>query len=222
MAAKIAGAELANEGLLALKKGALTEAIAKLERAVGLSPANDSWRFSLAKALLREQRTGEAVEHLQVLCVRDEPKAAWLAMLGTAATKLRRYDEAIGALQKAVGLEQEEIEWRYRLGVALLMADRADEAAAILHPELRPDVPPKFVTLYVRALWRTGKTKTAEDLLSAALSRSDAPQIWLAMYHELKARNASGRSTIDPSHVFYDAIYSAPTELVCPLKSGPP
>ncbi len=71
---------------------------------VAKQPDNELFRFSLAQALLAENRPAEAVEHL-VLCA--EKKADWMMpriLLGKTLTGLGRRTEAKLRLEEALKL----------------------------------------------------------------------------------------------------------------------
>jgi predicted Zn-dependent protease len=71
---------------------------------VAQQPDNEKFRFSLAQALLAEDRTAEAVEHL-VLCAKKKPE--WMMpriLLGKALLGLGRRAEAKPWLEAALQL----------------------------------------------------------------------------------------------------------------------
>lgn len=77
---------------------------ARFAALVASQPANEMFRFSLAQALLREDRTAEAVPHLE-LCA--QAKADWMMariLLGKALLALGRKTEAKPWLEQALHL----------------------------------------------------------------------------------------------------------------------
>lgn len=75
---------------------------------VSRQPENELFRFSLAQALLSEQRTAEAVPHLE-FCVGK--KADWMLariLLGKALLQLDRRAEARRWLEEALSLAVEQ------------------------------------------------------------------------------------------------------------------
>ncbi len=71
---------------------------------VAQQPANELFRFSLAQALLAENRTADAVEHLEICAGK---KADWMMpriLLGKALVGLGRRSEAKPWLEQALQL----------------------------------------------------------------------------------------------------------------------
>lgn len=71
---------------------------------VAAQPANVLFRFSLAQALMAENRPAEALEHLQVCA---DQKADWMMpriLLGKTLMQLGRRDEARPWLEQALQL----------------------------------------------------------------------------------------------------------------------
>ncbi|MDO8541609.1 MAG: molecular chaperone DnaJ [Opitutaceae bacterium] len=72
------------------------------------NPGNELFRFSLAQALLAEQRTADAVPHLE-FCVRQ--RVDWMIpriVLGKTLIALNRRDEAKPLLEDALRLAIEQ------------------------------------------------------------------------------------------------------------------
>jgi predicted Zn-dependent protease len=75
---------------------------------VAKQPENELFRFSLAQALLAEQRPAEAIEHLSICAQR---KADWMMariLLGEALAGLGRRAEARSWLEQALQLAIEQ------------------------------------------------------------------------------------------------------------------
>lgn len=90
---------------------------------VAQQPGNELFRFSLAQALLAENRAAEAVEHL-ILCANK--KADWMMpriLLGKALLELGRRAEARSWLEEALNLAVEQTHEDPERELRALLAD---------------------------------------------------------------------------------------------------
>jgi tetratricopeptide (TPR) repeat protein len=126
--------------------------------------------FERGLGLLREGRTGPAVEAFRS-ALRAAPRAAGIhAALGQALTVAGRTNEAIAALTHAAELAPERADLRIQLGAALGNAGRVEEALAVFDA-VPSDAPRHRDALVARAvvLEKAGRYDAAYDALAAAL-----------------------------------------------------
>ena len=93
----------------------------RFQTLVDQNPDNELYRFSLAQALIKENRPGQAEPHLR-LCIEKRPD--WMVayiMLGHALIELERRDEAKPIFQTAhrLAVEQEHEEPETELNALL-------------------------------------------------------------------------------------------------------
>lgn len=80
----------------------MTDRLATFQQMVEKNPSNPLARFGLANELLKAQRWGEAVDHLQVyLASYDDEGNGW-GRLAEALAALGRRDEAVTALDTGI------------------------------------------------------------------------------------------------------------------------
>ncbi|HEY8995923.1 MAG TPA: molecular chaperone DnaJ [Lacunisphaera sp.] len=92
-------------------------------RLVAQQPENELFRFSLAQALLAENRPAEAIEHLVKCCGK---KSDWMMpriLLGKALLGLDRRDEAKPWLEDALKLAMEQTHEDPERELRALLAD---------------------------------------------------------------------------------------------------
>lgn len=108
-------------------QGRLDDAARELEAILDVLPDDMRAHDELADVLLRQQRAGEAVAHLELVAAR-RADARTLARLGFALGVANRYDEAIDVLSRAVAVEPQDARTRQLLGRALAHQGRVVEA----------------------------------------------------------------------------------------------
>lgn len=82
--------------------------VGRFSTLVAQQPENELFRFSLAQALLKENRAAEALPHLQQCA---EKKTDWMIpriLLGKTLLQLGRKDEARPWLERALALAVEQ------------------------------------------------------------------------------------------------------------------
>ena len=107
-------------GVLLNQNGRCAEAIAPLERAVSLDPAEAEPRQHLANALTELGRAEEALPHYRAAIELSPRSADAHYNLGVALAELRRFEEAIGCYERAIALHPDFAEAHAKLGIALL------------------------------------------------------------------------------------------------------
>lgn len=117
-------------GMLHEARGRPAEARRAWERALEEDLSMYPARAALARLALREQKPGEAVEHLAQVVEIAPDDAVMHLEYGTALLAAGRHDEAVAAFQRAIQLEPYWADPYVRLGVALDNAGHPAEAAA--------------------------------------------------------------------------------------------
>ena len=121
---------LVNAGAVALTRGDLGLAIARLERVVRLAPNNAPARSNLGFALIRAGRDSEALAVLDRAVALNSNFAQAHNNRGIALARLGRTADAIAAFERALQLDPRNAEAALNLGDQCNNAGDADRAAA--------------------------------------------------------------------------------------------
>lgn len=133
-------------GLLAVRAGALEDAVRMLERAAEEDPANLAAHRNLALALIDAGRPDQATAALQALA-RLDPADAWTQLeLGRLFGASNRFDQALAHLERAVELAPRHKQARVELGLVLARGGRPREALPQFETAL--DIDPFFTEVH--------------------------------------------------------------------------
>lgn len=133
-------------GLLAVRAGALDDAVRLLERATEEDPANLAAHRNLALALIDAGRPEQAIAALQALA-RLDPADAWTQLeLGRLFAARGRFDRSLAHLERAVELAPRHKQARVELGLALARSGRPREALRQFETAL--DIDPFFTEVH--------------------------------------------------------------------------
>jgi Flp pilus assembly protein TadD len=113
------------------------EALAPLDRALALNPADHTARRNRALALLALGRADEAAVIFETLPAREPGEAVEYFALGNAFARDGKFPEAIAAYTRTVTLDSAHVAARANLGNALLVSGRAREAIVAYEAALR-------------------------------------------------------------------------------------
>jgi tetratricopeptide (TPR) repeat protein len=113
------------------------EALAPLDRALAINPADHTARRNRALALLSLGRADEAAVIFAALPAREPGEAAEYFALGNAFARDGKFPEAVAAYTRTVTLDPAHVAARANLGNALLVSGRAREAIAAYEAALR-------------------------------------------------------------------------------------
>lgn len=136
-------------GLAYLRAGEASQAVAPLERGVGVDSADPIIAYYYGRALVLAERSSEAVDFLEEAQMRFPEDDDIQTMLLNAYTLSGRTEEAITNYAAAVQRRPEDPVMRYNYGALLLQAERYDEAIVELQhaTELAPDNSDAFYNL---------------------------------------------------------------------------
>jgi TolB-like protein/DNA-binding winged helix-turn-helix (wHTH) protein/Tfp pilus assembly protein PilF len=109
------------------------QAVAEVEKAVGLDPLSPSIGADLAEELLVAQRFDEAIRQSQKTMMLDPFFAPAHYVLGQAFVQKHNYDDAIAELQKATELSPGSTAFTANLAYAYAVSGMRDEATKILN-----------------------------------------------------------------------------------------
>lgn len=183
--------------LTELELGRIAEAVAALERATELEPANADAFAKLADLYLaiyfaNQSAAEEMLERLAQLAERGEGSLAdsfdLLRVKGFLALHRKQYDEAIAGFQAAARLRPEDGRAALGLAESLAAAGRSEEAERIARAfiENNRSFAGMYDFLYVRYM-RDGRTRQAEEILRAKCDHNPAQtDFWLQLaghYH---------------------------------------
>jgi tetratricopeptide (TPR) repeat protein len=124
------GTALINGGAIALARGDVAQALARLERAVRRMPANAAARANLGIALIHAGRDADALAALDDAIALAPGHAQAHNNRGIALARLRRGAEAIAAFERALALDPRNLEAALNLGEQLNAAGDGARAAA--------------------------------------------------------------------------------------------
>jgi tetratricopeptide (TPR) repeat protein len=113
------------------------EALAPLDRALAINPADHTARRNRALALLALGRADEAAVIFADLPAREPGEAAEYFALGNAFARDGKFPEAVAAYTRTVALDPAHVAARANLGNALLVSGRAREAIAAYEAALQ-------------------------------------------------------------------------------------
>jgi tetratricopeptide (TPR) repeat protein len=113
------------------------EALAPLDRALGLNPTDHTARRNRALALLALGRADEAAVIFAALPAREPGEAAEYFALGNAFARDGKFPEAVAAYTRTVTLDPAHVAARANLGNSFLVLGRAREAIAAYEVALR-------------------------------------------------------------------------------------
>lgn len=179
----------------------LPEAVASLERAYALQPADATVLRQLATALtklgvwqIEQDRPAEAAAALERALKLVPQSADALGNYGLALAKMKRHEEAVATYQRALAELPDSAEIHTNLGAAMQSLGRLDEAVAAQRRacELRPGWPMAMCNLAI-ALALQGKTEEALTWHEAVLR--DHPDEPTALINRGVIRLARGEFT---------------------------
>ncbi len=124
---------------IAYERMGRTDAQTQFERAIQLQPDFIHAHFNLARNLMQQGRTAEAIAELRRTLQIDPNHIRALNMLGMALGRQQKFDEAQAYLKKAVRLDPNHAEARSNLGAAYAGQGRLREAVAQFEAALRID-----------------------------------------------------------------------------------
>ena len=113
------------------------EALAPLDRALAINPADHAARRNRALALLALGRADEAAVIFAALPAREPGEVAEYFALGNAFARDGKFPEAVAAYTRTVTLDPAHVAARANLGNALLVSGRAREAIVAYEAALR-------------------------------------------------------------------------------------
>ena len=148
------------------------EAEAEFRRALALKPNDSTAHIGLARWLMCQGRTDEAVEWARG--ARD------LDPLGVSGTSLawilfqsRRYDEAMRELHSVLAIHPEDAVAHWYMGFVLIAQNKLNEAIPVLENTVKlMDRSPGSVELLATAYGRAGRSKDALRLIDEMKERS--------------------------------------------------
>lgn len=168
-------------GLIALRRGRLSQAIKRLGKAVATAP-DPAARTNLGIALAEAGRLDEAVAELRRAAQGDAPHPPALCNLGVAYLRQNRRAEAVAALRRAVTLQPDYTRAWLELGVAL--QDHDPDQAIACYREVLAQAPRHADALYNSAilLQAQGDFSAAAAHFDACLAQEpDRAGGWLAL-----------------------------------------
>jgi tetratricopeptide (TPR) repeat protein len=175
------------------------QAVDELRQALALAPDSARERLNYGLALLKAGRTAEGVAELERVQKQDPALPHTWFNLGIAAKRASSYDQAVAQFQRMVELVPDEPVSHYNLGVLYKLIGRAEasvaqfEAAARLAPQLAG---PHF------QLFNAYKV----------LGRADDAARELAVFQEIKKRQAGAAVPEDLEWSFYSELYDPPED----------
>jgi tetratricopeptide (TPR) repeat protein len=162
----------ANLGIVCLQNHHVNEGIAALEQSAALGSSDSRVLFTLGSLLGERGNYGEAVEYLSRIPDRDVDDAVSFN-LGLGYSHLHRFDKARQAYFKAIDHRPGHVEAYFRIGLDYAALGEPQKAIPWLFRarELGTDRP-EIAYALVEQLLRLKYTKTAEEIINAALERS--------------------------------------------------
>lgn len=175
------------------------QAVEELRQALALAPGSARERLNYGLALLKAGRTAEGVAELERV-QRQEPALphSWFN-LGIAAKRASDYDKAVAQFQRMVELVPDEPVSHYNLGVLYKLIGRPEasvaqfETAARLAPQLAG---PHFQLFNAYKVLGRGEEAARE----------------LALFQEIKKRQAGAAVPEDLEWSFYSELYDPPED----------
>jgi tetratricopeptide (TPR) repeat protein len=175
------------------------QAVEELRQALALAPGSARERLNYGLALLKAGRTAEGVAELERV-QRQEPALphSWFN-LGIAAKRASDYDKAVAQFQRMVELVPDEPVSHYNLGVLYKLIARPEasvaqfETAARLAPQLAG---PHFQLFNAYKVLGRGEEAARE----------------LALFQEIKKRQAGAAVPEDLEWSFYSELYDPPED----------
>ena len=158
-------------GLAAWKSGQLDRARAAFEDALQLDPKHVKSMVNLARVLLEEDKTPDALARVQQALAVDSCSADGWRVLGRVYAQLRNTDEALGAYRTALAIDPQDTWSMNNMGLVLIRAGRYDEALGPLARavQLSDEGVPSFQNNLGVSLERTGHYTLAADAYRKAL-----------------------------------------------------
>lgn len=182
-------------GLSLRGRGALSEALVELERALSMSPDDPEARAAYAEALTAAGRPGDAVpQWMEVVRAQPRRVVAW-SNLGATQGLSGQPDRAVAAYEQAAALDPDNPERWIRLGFAAYGAGRSADAAAHLERAAGLDADGAFphagaLGLILQQLDRNAEAATWLERCDPA--ETEFPQARLAL---ARMRLAEGQRT---------------------------
>lgn len=167
------------QGLIAHRRGHLDEALALIDRALGLAP-NDSMYSNRGIVLQAMERLDEAVVAYQRALELNPQAAAVYCNLGSCMQAQAKWDQGIAAFQACLRLTPRNAAALNGLGFCHLSLDRLPEAEAALKAAIEVD--PKFASARTNlgiAYWAKGQLDEAVEQYQSALTlEPDQADVW--------------------------------------------
>ena len=153
-------------GLIALRRGRLSQAIRRLGKAVAAAP-DPAARTNLGIALAQAGRLDEAVAELRRAAQGDAPHPPALCNLGVALVRQNQRTEAVAVLRRAVTLQPDYTRAWFELGVAL--QDQEPGEAIACYQQVLAQAP-----RHADALYNSAILSQAQGDFSAAAAHFEA------------------------------------------------
>lgn len=158
-------------GLSAWKAGQLDRADTAFTEALRLDPRNVKAMINLARVLLEQDRSADALTRVEQAVALDSGSVEAWRVLGRAQSMLRNVDQAVSAYHTALALEPQDAWSMNNLGLLLIRAGRYQDALGPLARAVQVDEHgvPSFRNNLGVALERTGHYALAAESYRAAL-----------------------------------------------------
>jgi tetratricopeptide (TPR) repeat protein len=145
----------------------LPAATADYLQVLALDPERDSVRLRLAELLVQQNRSGEALEHLESLSQRQPGNPAVVVALARCRRRLGQLSEARLLLDKLLAERPAEVEALSERGAMALEADQPDQAEGWLRAALKHEPRHRQANYDLcQCLERLGKHQEAQEYLS--------------------------------------------------------
>jgi len=168
-------------GLIALRRGRLSQAIKCLGKAVAAAP-DPAVRTNLGIALAEAGRLDEAVAELRRAVQGAAPHPPALCNLGVAYLRQNKHTEAVAALRRAVTLQPDYTRAWFELGVAL--QDHEPDQAIACYRQVLAQAPRHADALYNSAILLQARGDFSSAAASFEACLAQAPEragAWLAL-----------------------------------------
>ena len=109
----------------------LTRAFDQLDRAVQVSPGEESVYWIRARTRWGERRYQDTIRDCTTLLTLSDRKAEAHALRARAHARLLAFDEAIADLQEAIQFDPDPVDYHFELGCCYQALGRPEEASAI-------------------------------------------------------------------------------------------
>ena len=180
--------------------GSSGDAIASLNRAVGLNAALVPARELLAEIHAARGRPHEALDQLEAIAVLEPHRPERFAQVASALARTGQFEAAVLTLRRAAERHPDTPALFVALGRVWLAAAAAeddpvavDKAVAALQPMARrPDATSETLAMLGEALLRAGRISEAERVLQQAVTRQ--PIAPIAYRHLAEAARRRGRA----------------------------